>query len=121
MTITADKPLGISDRLSTYLSRPRKMLINNEWVEAASGRTFEVINPATGKVIAQVAEGNAEDIGRAVHAARQAFDNPEWSRMTASDRGKLLWKLADLLEAHRDEFAELETLDNGKPISVAKV
>jgi len=121
MTITAEKPLGMSSKLSAYLSRPLKLLINNEWVEAASGQTFEVINPANGQVIAKVAEGDAQDIERAVRAARQAFENPEWSRMTASDRGKLLWKLADLLEAHRDEFAELETLDNGKPISVAKV
>lgn len=120
MAITAEKTLRMNEVVSHWLDRPRKMLINNEWVNALSGRTFDVINPATGEVIAQVAEGDQEDINCAVMAAREAFENPMWSRMTPSHRGKLLWRLADLLEANLDEFAELETLDNGKPISVAK-
>lgn len=120
MTITAEKHVGMSVTMGDYLKRPLKMLINNEWVESISGRTFEVINPANGQVLAHVAEGDAQDIDRAVIAARQAFENPSWSRMSASERGKLLWRLADLLEANLDEFAELETLDNGKPISVAR-
>lgn len=119
MTITAE-PFAVSSAVSQFLSRPRKMLINGEWVETASGKTFEVLNPATGQVIAHVAEGGKEDIDRAVRAARQAFETGPWSKITPSERGKLLWRLADLLEAHVDEFAELETLDNGKPVSVAR-
>ncbi len=110
----------VSEAVSRFLSRTHKLFINNEWVEATSGRTFEVENPATGEVIARVAEGEKPDVDRAVRAARAAFENPRWSRMTPSERGKLLWRLADLLEAHADEFAELETLDNGKPVSVAR-
>ncbi len=124
MTLTiekSEKNAQISEATGRFLSRPLKMLIGNEWGEATSGKTFDVENPATGEVIARVAEGGKEDIDRAVKAARRAFENPTWSRMTASDRGKLLWRLADLLEQNLDEFAELETLDNGKPVSVARV
>ena len=93
-----------------------KMLIDGEWVDPMSGRTFKTINPATGTVITEVAEGDKADVDRAVQAARKAFDNGPWSRMTARERGRLLYKLADLIEEHVDELAALETLDNGKPI-----
>ncbi len=96
------------------------MFINNQWVESASGKTFPVYNPATGEVLAQVAEGDREDINRAVKAARKAFDGGAWPDMTASQRGRLIWKLADLLEQHAEEFSQLESLDNGKPLSVAR-
>jgi phenylacetaldehyde dehydrogenase len=99
----------------------QKMLIDGQWVEAASGKTFTTVNPATGEVLADVAEGDREDVERAVRAARRAFETGPWPEMTPSQRGKLLWKLADLLEQHLDEFAELETLDNGKPFGVARV
>ena len=72
------------------------MLIDGRWVEAASGKTFPTYNPATGEVLAQVAEGDSEDIDRAVTAARTAFETGPWSKMTASERGRLIWKLADL-------------------------
>jgi phenylacetaldehyde dehydrogenase len=121
MAMTLDTALGVSEAVSRWLSSPRQLLINHEWQPALSGKTFDVMNPATGDIIAQVAEGGHEDIDAAVRAARHAFEDPAWSRMTASERGKLLWRLADLLEQHADEFAELETLDNGKPISVARV
>ena len=94
-----------------------KMLIDGEWVDAMSGRTFKTINPATGDVITEVAEGDKADVDLAVKAARRAFDNGPWSRMTARERGRLLYKLADLIEEHIDELAALETLDNGKPIT----
>jgi len=110
----------ITPGTTDFLSRPRTMLINNRWVGSASGKTFPVYNPATGEEMAQVAEGDAEDIDRAVKAARAAFDSGPWRRMTASQRGRLMWKLADLIEARLDEFAELESLDNGKPLSVAR-
>jgi aldehyde dehydrogenase (NAD+) len=92
------------------------MLIDGEWHDAVSGKTFETINPATGEVIAQVAEGDDSDIDLAVSAARRAFDSGPWPKMTARERGRLLYKLADLIEEHADELAALETLNNGKPI-----
>jgi len=96
------------------------MLIDNEWRNAASGETFEVINPATEEPLALVASGDKADVDAAVAAARRAFDNSEWSRMSARDRGRCLYRLATLVDKHRDELAELETLNNGKPISETK-
>ena len=116
----AVSPFQIDSRVSEYIAKPRKMLIDGKWVNAASGKTFPTYNPATGEVLAQVAEGDRADIDLAVQAARRAFDSGPWSRMTASERGKLVWKLADLLEEHTEEFATLETLDNGKPLTVAR-
>jgi phenylacetaldehyde dehydrogenase len=107
-------------RVSSFLGEPRKMLIGGKWVEAASGKTFATFDPATGEVLAQVAEGEGEDIDRAVKAARKAFEAGAWRRMSPSERGRVIWKLADLLEAHTEEFAQLETLDNGKPITVSR-
>lgn len=102
-----------------FIDQEHKMLIDGQWVAAESGKTFEVRNPANDQVIAHAAEGDAADINKAVAAARQAFENGEWPRMTASNRGKLLWKLADLLEQNLEQFAEIESLDNGKPRAVA--
>jgi aldehyde dehydrogenase (NAD+) len=93
-----------------------KILINGKWVDAASGRTFATYNPATEEVIAHVAEGDREDINRAVDAARKAFESPGWRKMDARDRGKLMHRLADLIERDKAKLAALETLDNGKPI-----
>jgi aldehyde dehydrogenase (NAD+) len=94
--------------------------INNDWVDAASGQTFPTEHPATEEVICQVAEGDSEDVDRAVKAARLALDEGEWGRMDARARGKLLFALADLMEAESDHLAALETLDNGKPIRDAR-
>src|SRR6204780_944497 len=116
----AASPIQIDSRVSEFISKPRKMLIDGKWVNAVSGKTFPTYNPATGEVLAQVAEGDRQDIDLAVKAARKAFDSGPWSRLTASKRGKLIWKLADLLEEHTEEFATLETLDNGKPLTVAR-
>jgi aldehyde dehydrogenase (NAD+) len=100
--------------------RQTKLLINNQWVESVSGKRFETINPATGEPIAQVAEADKADVDLAVKAARAAFHSKSpWRRMSASERGKLLNRLADLIEKHADELATLESLDNGKPKSVA--
>ena len=94
-----------------------KLLINGQWLEG-SGKTFDTVNPATGAVLTQVAEATAKDVDQAVAAARKAFDDASgpWRKMSASERGKILWRIADLLEKNIDELAELETLDNGKPI-----
>ncbi len=116
----AVSPIQIDSRVSDFIAKPRKMLIDGKWVNAASGKTFPTYNPATGEVLAQVAEGDRADIDVAVQAARRAFDSGPWTRLTASERGKLVWKLADLLEEHTEEFATLETLDNGKPLTVAR-
>ena len=104
----------------TRIAGVQKLLINGEFVEAASGRTFSTYNPATGEVLAEVAEADAEDVERAVKAARAAFENPAWRDMTPSKRGRLLWKLADLLESRTEEFARLDSLDNGKPFKIAQ-
>lgn len=95
------------------------LLIDGERVAAASGRTFDTINPATGEVLATLAEADAEDIDRAVRAARAAFEGP-WSRLKASERGGLLLKLADLIRRDEDELVELESLDSGKPVSAIR-
>ena len=97
-----------------------RILIDNRWVDSVSGKTFETINPATGDVIAQVAEADSADVDLAVKAARKAFHSKAaWRRMSASERGKLLNRLADLIEKHADELATLESIDNGKPKHVA--
>jgi aldehyde dehydrogenase (NAD+) len=96
-----------------------RLLINNRWVPSESGKTFPTINPSTGEEICQVAEADAADVDKAVTAARAAFEGP-WRKFRASERGRLLHRLADLIEKNADELARLETVDNGKPISVAK-
>jgi phenylacetaldehyde dehydrogenase len=110
------------ERVQAFISNPGKLLIDGEWVAAASGRTFDTINPATEEKLAEVAYGEKEDIDRAVRAARKAFayDSP-WRRMSPSARGKLIWRIGDLIEQHVEELAMLESLDNGKPMGVARV
>jgi aldehyde dehydrogenase (NAD+) len=101
---------------------PTKLLINGKWVDSASGKTFPTINPSTGEVITQVAESDAADVDKAVSAARAAFEKGPWRRkITASGRGVLMNKLADLIEKHADELAQLEALDNGKPAHIARM
>src|ERR1700692_4671252 len=110
----------IHPQVADFIEKPRKMLINGKWVNSISGKTFPTYNPATGEILAQVAEGDREDIEEAVKAARKAFDHGPWRKLTSSERGRLIWKLADLLEAHTEEFAYLESLDNGKPLTIAR-
>src|SRR6516225_7247362 len=96
---------------------PGKLLINGQWTEG-SGKTLDTVNPATGEVLTHVAEAGAREVDQAVTAARKAFDDPAgaWRKMSASERGKILWRIGDLVEKNIEELAELETLDNGKPI-----
>lgn len=106
----------VAERLQRELAAaPVGLLIDGKRVPSVSGETFATLNPATGQELAQVARGNAADIDLAVAAARRAFENPAWRRMSANDRGLLLYRLADLIERHADELAVLECLDNGKP------
>ena len=95
------------------------MFIGGKWLDSVSGKTFATLNPATGETICQVAEGDKADIDLAVKAARKAFEEGPWSKMNAAERGRLLNKLADLIEKNKEELAALESLDNGKPYSDA--
>ena len=113
MTVTLEK--SVED----FIATPRQLFIDGRWVDAASGKTFATPNPATGQTLAQVAEADAEDVDRAVRAARRAFEGP-WSRMTASERGRVIWRIGDLILEHVEELAQLESLDNGKPLAVAR-
>lgn len=112
---------SLSENIKTFLASPKQLLINGQWSDAADGSTFEVVNPATTEVIGNVAHGKEADIQVAVQAARQAFDLGPWSRISPSDRGKMIWRIGDLIEKHNDELAQLETVDNGKPFAVARV
>ena len=106
-----------NDAVRTFLDDgPRSLFIGGEWVESEAGAAFETWNPATGEVLAEVSEGRAEDIDAAVTAARRAFDEGPWPRLSAGQRARALWKLGDLIEEHGEELAQIETLDNGKPI-----
>jgi aldehyde dehydrogenase (NAD+) len=98
----------------------KKLFIGGQFVDAVSGKTFPTYNPASGEILAYVSEGDAEDINRAVACARHAFEDGPWSRMLPQERARLIYTLADLIERDADVFAEIETLDNGKPISEAK-
>ena len=108
---------NISPKLAKFLEGTKQLYINGKFVEAVSGKTFDTMNPATGEVLAKVAEAGAEDIDLAVKAARKAFEEGPWSRMSAAQRSRLIYKLADLMEENKVELAQLETLDNGKPYS----
>ena len=114
MTVTLDRDV------EAFIGSPRQLFINGQWCDAASGKTFETPNPATGETLARVAEGDAEDINRAVRAARRAFEEGPWGRMTPSERGRIIWRIGDLILEHADELAQLESLDNGKPFAVAQ-
>jgi len=105
---------------STETNVSTKLLINNCWVASESGETFATVNPSTGEEICKVASADATDVDKAVKAARASFERGPWRKMNASERGRLLHRLADLIERDGDELARLESLDSGKPISVAK-
>ncbi len=113
MTVTVDQTV------EQFTASPRQLFINGQWTDADSGKTFETPNPATGDTLAKIAEGDAEDIDRAVKAARKAFDEGPWGRITPSERGRIIWRIGDLILEHAEELAQLESLDNGKPYAVA--
>ena len=121
MADAALEQAATNPKVGAFLAQNRKNLINNEWVDARSGSTFDVVNPATGGVLARCAASDKADIDEAVKAARRAFEAPDWAAMPPSKRARLIWKLADLIEENLEELAELETLDNGKPFSLSKM
>lgn len=106
----------LKPKVAEFLKGTKELFINGEFVSAANGKTFNTYNPATGEVLAVVSEAEKEDIDRAVKAARKAFDEGPWGRMGTAKRSRLIYKLADLIEENKEELAQLESLDNGKPI-----
>jgi phenylacetaldehyde dehydrogenase len=110
----------LSDKLQAWISAPRNLLIDGKWVPAKSGKLFDVYDPATDEVIAHVAEGDKADIDAAVAAAKRAFHDGPWGRISPSERGRIIHRIGDLIYENIDLIAELEALDNGKPIAVAK-
>jgi phenylacetaldehyde dehydrogenase len=107
-------------RVRSYLRPDNKMLIGGEWVDAVDGSTLDSLDPATGRVLGSVPAGGSADVDRAVAAARRALNDPAWRHIGPSERGRLVWRLADLIEEHTEEFAVLDSLDNGKPVSAAR-
>jgi phenylacetaldehyde dehydrogenase len=114
------QPMAVADDLEVaqfLRGGPKKLFIGGRWVDAASGRTFDTIDPATGEVLARVAEAGPEDVDRAVAAARKSFDSGVWRGLPPAERAKALWRAGDLIEEHAMELAQLDSLDNGKPIN----
>src|SRR6267378_5614326 len=97
-----------------FLRKPKLLLIYGKWVPAKSGKTFNTINPANEEVLARIAEGDKADVDEAVKAARKAFDEGPWPSMNPHQRARLMFKIAELIDQHANELAEIETLDNGK-------
>jgi acyl-CoA reductase-like NAD-dependent aldehyde dehydrogenase len=120
MTTAAALPDALSDAARSFAGGPHRLVIGGERPEAADGRTFETFDPATGRAIAEVAYAGPEDVDRAVRAAREAFEHGPWAGISAAQRTRAMLALADAVEAHADELAELESLDNGKPLKLAK-
>ncbi|MBV9819336.1 MAG: aldehyde dehydrogenase family protein [Solirubrobacterales bacterium] len=110
----------IDEAAVKFVNSPHKILIGSDWVDAASGKTFETYNPATGEVLANVAEGTSEDIDRAVKTARATFDAQTWTKMKPNERSRIIHRIGDLMLEHADELAALESLDNGKPLAIAR-
>ncbi|WP_329603547.1 aldehyde dehydrogenase family protein [Sphingobium sp. CAP-1] len=119
--IDLDTDYGIGAAAQAFLARAGKMLIGGQWVDSASGEFFETRDPATGRIIGRVAAGDAEDVDKAVRAARNTLEGRLWGGMLPAAREKLLLNLADLVERHAEELIELESLDNGKPVTIARM
>ncbi|MEA2456372.1 MAG: hypothetical protein QOI45_2634 [Thermoleophilaceae bacterium] len=120
MTTASALPDALSEAARSFAAGPHRLLIGGERLEAADGRTFQTLDPSTGRPITEVPQAGTEDVNRAVLAAREAFDDGRWSGIAAAQRTRAMLALADAVEAHADELAELESLDNGKPVKLAK-
>jgi len=113
-------PMAVAEDLEVapfLKGQPKKLFIGGRWADAAEGKTFETRDPSTGEVLARVAEAGAEDVDRAVAAARKSFDRGAWRELPPAERAKVLWKVGDMIEERANEFAQLDSLDNGKPIN----
>lgn len=111
-----EQNIELLPKVKQFLQGTKKLYIDGKWCESLTGKTFKTVNPATGETLAVVSEAGVEDVNAAVEAARRAFDEGPWSKMSAAERSRLIYKLADLIEEHKEELAQLDTLDNGKPI-----
>ncbi len=120
MTTASALPDALSDAARSFAAGPHRLVIGGERLEAADGRTFDTVDPSTGSTIAEVPQAGAEDVDRAVRAAREAFEDGRWSGIAPAKRTRALLALADAIESHADELAELESLDNGKPVKLAR-
>jgi acyl-CoA reductase-like NAD-dependent aldehyde dehydrogenase len=118
--MTSTLQTGLDPRTVDFTSRPRQMFIDGEWVDALSGKRFETVDPATEQVITTVPHSGPEDVDRAVRAARRAFEDGPWPSLTPAERQRMVWRIAEGITARADVFAQLETLDNGKSVAVAK-
>jgi len=116
---TVELGVDVLPGVAEFLARPQRMPIGGEWVEAASGRTFDTEDPALGRVLTCVPEGDAADVDRAVKAARRAFEDGPWATMTAAERSRIVWRIGDLISENAEELAQLETLDAGKSLALA--
>jgi acyl-CoA reductase-like NAD-dependent aldehyde dehydrogenase len=119
-TATNALPDALSASAREFVSQSHRLLIGSERLQAADGRTFATLDPATGREIAQVAHAGGEDVSRAVAAARAAFTNGPWASMPASGRERLMLALAQAMEDNAEEIAQIESLDNGKPVGLAQ-
>ena len=117
--MTSTLTTALHDDVRNFLSRPRQLLIDGNWVDAASGRTFPTYDPASGEKLTEVAHGEAEDVDRAVAAARRAFEQGPWARMRPNQRERLIWRIGDVLSERAEVFGQLEAVDNGKSATVA--
>ncbi len=120
ISMTATLSADLDPRTTEFISRPQQMYVDGQWVESATGRRFDTVDPATEQVITTVPHSDAEDVERAVRAARRAFENGPWPAMTPAERQRMIWRIAEGITARADQFAELESIDNGKSVAVAK-
>jgi len=118
--MTLKKDIPVSDEVAAFLKRVGKLFIDGRWIDAQGGGTFDVEDPSTERVVAHAAAGDQADIDKAVGAARRAFESGPWASMSPSDRSKLIWRIGETIESHREQLAELDALDNGKPIAFAR-
>jgi acyl-CoA reductase-like NAD-dependent aldehyde dehydrogenase len=120
ISMTATLSADLDPRTTEFIARPQQMYVDGQWVESATGRRFDTVDPATEQVITTVPHSDAEDVERAVRAARRAFENGPWPAMTPAERQRMIWRIAEGITARADQFAELESIDNGKSVAVAK-
>nr|WP_205848845.1 aldehyde dehydrogenase family protein [Mycolicibacterium mucogenicum] len=120
ISMTATLSADPDPRTTEFIARPQQMYVDGQWVESATGRRFDTVDPATEQVITTVPHSDAEDVERAVRAARRAFEDGPWPAMTPAERQRMIWRIAEGITARADQFAELESIDNGKSVAVAK-
>lgn len=112
-----NKTIELSEKVLEFLNNDQLLYINGDFVPSSDNKTFATLNPANNEVLAAVHEASAQDVDKAVRAAKEAFENGPWAKLTPSERGDLIYKFGELIEAHKQELAEIDCLDNGKPIS----